>query len=91
MKATITIVYCPKCGWLLRASYMAQELLSSFTEDIHGVLLQPADTSGQYSIYVDEQLIFDRKKDNGFPDIKSLKQSVRDIVNPAKSLGHTDH
>jgi selenoprotein W-related protein len=89
-RSIITIEYCPKCGWMLRAAYMAQELLTSFTGDIKGVLLQPSETSGTYTISVNEKVIFDRRTASRFPEIKELKQLVRDEVAPAKSLGHSD-
>jgi selenoprotein W-related protein len=75
---------------MLRAAYMAQELLTTFTEDVKGVLLQPAEVSGRYTIYIDEEKIFDRKEQGRFPEIKELKQLVRDKINPEKSLGHSD-
>ena len=90
MKPAVTIEYCPKCGWLLRAAYMAQELLTTFTDDLSAVSLRPAAISGTYTIYVDDALLFDRKASGRFPDIKELKQLVRDKVNPEKSLGHSD-
>jgi selenoprotein W-related protein len=90
MKPEITIEYCPKCGWMLRAAYMAQELLTTFTEDIKSVSLQPAEINGRFTIYINGEKIFDRKEAGHFPEIKELKQLVRDIVNPARSLGHSD-
>lgn len=90
MKPTISIEYCPKCGWMLRAAYMAQELLGTFTEEIHGVLLQPSETGGSYIIRIDNDIVFDRKEQGRFPEIKELKQLVRDVVSPEKSLGHSD-
>lgn len=90
MKPTIRIEYCPKCGWLLRAAYMAQELLTTFTGDLNGVMIQPSDTSGAYNIYVDDNIIFSRKEQERFPDIKELKQMIRDIVDPERHLGHSD-
>ncbi|MBC8054009.1 MAG: SelT/SelW/SelH family protein [Sphingobacteriaceae bacterium] len=90
MKPVITIEYCPKCGWMLRSAYFAQELLSTFSEDVHGILLQPSEKSGTFQIKIGEQLIFDRVTAGGFPEIKELKQQVRDMVNPSKSLGHSD-
>ncbi len=90
MKPTITITYCPKCGWMLRAAYMAQEVLTTFTDDVHGVLLHPAEVSGEFSVAVNDKLIFDRKTEGRFPEIKELKQLVRDEVAPEKSLGHSD-
>ena len=90
MKPTITIEYCPQCGWMLRAAYMAQELLTTFTNDIHAVSLQPATLAGTYLISIEGELLFDRRRGGRFPEIKELKQLVRDKVNPQKSLGHSD-
>jgi selenoprotein W-related protein len=90
MKPTITIEYCPKCHWLLRAAYTAQELLTTFEDDLHGIMLQPSEIAGRYTIYADDIILFDRKREGRFPEIKELKQLVRDKVNPGKSLGHTD-
>lgn len=89
-KPTITIEYCPKCGWMLRAAYMAQELLTTFTGDIKGVLLTPSETGGRYIIYKNDDVIFDREMHGGFPEIKELKQLIRDHVAPEKNLGHSD-
>jgi selenoprotein W-related protein len=69
---------------------MAQEILTTFTEDLEGVLLKPSVVSGRYTIRIDDQEIFDRKRAGGFPEVKSLKQVIRDHVNPGKDLGHSD-
>jgi selenoprotein W-related protein len=90
MNPIITIEYCPKCGWLLRAAYMAQEFLTTFLEDIDSVTLKPSEVSGRYTISINDEIVFDRKQHGGFPEIKELKQIVRDKVNPEKSLGHSD-
>jgi selenoprotein W-related protein len=90
MKPSVTIEYCPKCGWLLRAAYMAQEILTTFSDDVKQVTLLPSEVGGSYKIFIDDKKIFDRKESNGFPEIKALKQMVRDVVNPQKSLGHAD-
>jgi selenoprotein W-related protein len=89
-KPTISIEYCPKCNWMLRAAYMAQELLSTFTEDIHGILLIPSETAGKYTISVDMLPLFDRKDRGRFPEVKELKQLIRDHINPDKDLGHSE-
>ena len=86
----ITIEYCPKCGWLMRSAWMAQELLNTFTDEILGVNLIPSKIGGNFTIKIDEQLIFDRAEMNRFPEIKELKKLVRDVVSPDKNLGHTD-
>ena len=90
MKPIVTIEYCPKCGWLLRAAYMAQEILTTFAEDVKAVTLQPAEISGRYTIFVNDEKIFDRKEQGRFPEIKELKQLIRDKAAPQKSLGHSD-
>ena len=69
---------------------MAQELLTTFTDDIHGVLLQPSEVSGSYIVFIGGQEIFNRKQAGRFPEIKELKQLVRDVVAPEKSLGHSE-
>jgi selenoprotein W-related protein len=90
MKPTVTIEYCPKCNWLMRAAYMAQEFLTTFADELYGVILQPSETGGHYSIRINDDVIFDRKVYGSFPEIKVLKQMIRDKVDPEKSLGHSD-
>ncbi|MFA4870709.1 MAG: SelT/SelW/SelH family protein [Pedobacter sp.] len=90
LKPTVCIEYCPKCGWMLRAAYMAQELLTTFTDEIEGVMLKPAEVEGAYIISIDGVIVFDRKEQGKFPEIKELKQLVRDVVSPEKNLGHSD-
>jgi len=90
MKPVIIIEYCPKCNWLLRAAYMAQEFLTTFNDELKGVTLQPSEVNGDFHISIDGKKIFDRKDYGGFPEIKELKQMVRDVVSPGKSLGHAD-
>jgi selenoprotein W-related protein len=91
MKPTVTIEYCPKCGWLLRGAYMAQEILTTFTDDLKGVMLQPSEIAGRYLISINDQKVFDRKEQGRFPDIKEVKQLIRDVISPGKSLGHSDN
>ena len=90
MKSTITIEYCPKCGWLLRAAYFAQEFLTTFHKELIQVSLKPSEINGSFKIFANEQPIFDRKEFGGFPETKELKQLVRNHIAPEKKLGHTD-
>lgn len=89
-KPRIEIHYCPACHWLPRSAWMAQELLHTFNDELAEVALLPASESGRFEIRLDQQLIWDRKRDGGFPDIKTLKQKVRDAVAPDRALGHLD-
>jgi selenoprotein W-related protein len=90
MNPTVTIEYCPKCGWLLRAAWMAQELLTTFAEDLHAVQLVPSEVAGRYTVMLDELLVWDRKREGHFPEPKELKQKIRDIIAPDRGLGHND-
>lgn len=36
------------------------------------------------------ELVWDRKLEGGFPEMKVLKQKIRDKVSPNKDLGHSD-
>lgn len=35
-------------------------------------------------------MIWDRKRDGGFPETKELKNRVRNIIEPGKDMGHVD-
>jgi selenoprotein W-related protein len=89
VKPRIEITYCTQCRWLLRAAWMAQELLTTFQDEIGEVALVPG-AGGVFLIRVDGQLIWDRAAQQGFPEIKELKQLVRDRVAPEKNLGHSE-
>jgi selenoprotein W-related protein len=85
----VSIVYCTQCQWLLRAAWMAQELLSTFGTDLGEVALVPG-TGGIFQVHCDGVLLWDRKTQGGFPDAKTLKQAVRDRIDPGRDLGHAD-
>ena len=85
----IEIEYCTQCRWLLRAAWMAQELLTSLADELGEVALVPG-TGGIFEIRVGDELIWSREAQGGFPEIKQLKQLVRDRIAPGKDLGHSD-
>ena len=73
----------------MRASWLAQEFINTFHSDLSSVNLVP-DINGKFEIKCSNKLIFSRKKEGKFIDLKLLKQRIRDIVNPTMSLGHSD-
>lgn len=85
----ITIRYCTQCNWLLRAAWIAQELLQTFGEELGEVALIPG-TGGIYEIAVDGRVIWERKADGGFPGPRDVKQRLRDVIAPERDLGHID-
>jgi len=85
----IEIKYCTQCRWLLRAAWMAQELLTTFRDEIGELALVPG-TGGVFEVRVGDEVIWSRAEQGRFPDIKELKQLVRDRIAPAKDLGHSE-
>ncbi|THK41629.1 MULTISPECIES: SelT/SelW/SelH family protein [Methylophaga] len=85
----ITITYCTQCRWMLRAAWMAQELLSTFDGEIAELTLKPG-TGGVFEVTADSELVWSRKQEGRFPDITELKQRVRDVIAPEQDLGHSD-
>ena len=88
-KPVLTITYCTQCNWLLRSAWMASEVLSTFSLEMGSVTLVPG-TGGIFEIHLDGELVWERKRDGGFPDVKQLKQLVRDRIDPGRDLGHID-
>ena len=86
----VEIEYCTQCRWLLRAAWMAQELLTTFQNEIGELALIPG-TGGVFEVRIDDELIWSRQEKERFPEIKELKQLVRDRVAPGRDLGHSDH
>jgi len=89
MPPRIEIHYCTGCRWLLRAAWLAQELLSSFDTDLGEVALVPG-TGGVFDIICDGELLYSRKAQGRFPEAREIKQLVRDRVDPERDLGHSE-
>ncbi len=85
----VEITYCRKCRFLLRASWLAQELLTTFAEELGEVALLPGE-SGVFVVRLDGAVLFDRARSRRFPEPKELKQIIRDRIAPDKDLGHSD-
>jgi selenoprotein W-related protein len=88
-KSRVEIRYCTGCRWLTRAAWVAQELLTTFEDELAEVALQPG-SSGEFAVRLDGGTIWDRKRDGGFPELKQLKQLIRDLIAKDKDLGHSD-
>lgn len=88
-KPVLLIHYCTQCRWLLRAAYFAQELLTTFEQDLGGVTLQPG-MGGVFEVKLKDKILWSRKEAGRFPEVKEIKQLVRDAVAPGKDLGHSD-
>lgn len=88
-KPRVSITYCTQCRWLLRAAWMAQELLTTFAEELGEVALCPGQ-GGVFEVRVNDVLVWSRAVEGRFPEIKELKSRVRDLAAPGKDLGHSE-
>jgi selenoprotein W-related protein len=80
---------------------MAQELLTTFADDLHSLTLIPNSSKprGVFCVriwtcentnYHPLHCLWDRSSDGGFPESKVLKQRLRNVIAPYKSLGNSD-
>jgi selenoprotein W-related protein len=88
-KPIIELEYCTQCRWLLRAAWLAQELLTTFEDELGGVTLVPG-TGGIFEARLADDILWSRKLEGRFPEAKELKQRVRDRIAPERDLGHSD-
>ncbi|MBE1469484.1 SelT/SelW/SelH family protein [Kibdelosporangium phytohabitans] len=85
----LEIEYCTQCRWLLRAGWTAQELLTTFTDELGEVALIPG-KGGVFDVRIDGEPVWSRSQEGGFPDLAVLKRAVRDRIAPGRDLGHSD-
>lgn len=85
----VEIEYCTQCRWLLRGAWVAQELLTTFQQDLGEVALIPG-SGGIFEVRAAGVTVWSRAAEGRFPEIKELKQRVRDVVAPGRNLGHSD-
>ena len=82
----IAITYCTQCQWLLRAAWMAQELLSTFGPDLGEVALVPG-AGGVFEITCDGETVWDRKRDGGFPEARCSSSASETWSGPSGTSG----
>ncbi|KAL9182333.1 hypothetical protein ACHAXT_012985 [Thalassiosira profunda] len=102
----VTIEYCSGCRWMLRATWLASELLTTFANEskLASVTLvsqgPPLCDGGFFGVSASSSsgggsgervMLWDRKVKGRFPEAKEVKQLVRDCVNPDKDLGHSEN
>jgi selenoprotein W-related protein len=85
----IEIEYRTQCRWLMRAAWTAQELLTTFEQELGGVTLIPG-SGGIFEVRLGDAAIWSRKAEGRFPELKELKQLLRDRIAPDRPLGHSD-
>ena len=88
-KPRVEIEYCSQCRFILRASWFAQELLTTFADELGEVALVPG-TGGIFEVRLDGERLWSKKEAGRFPEPKEIKQLIRDRIAPEKDLGHSD-
>ena len=68
---------------------MAQELLTTFQDEIGELVLIPG-TGGIFEVRIEDDNIWSRSARGRFPEVKELKQLVRDRIAPDRDLGHSE-
>ena len=89
----LSIEYCTGCRWMFRASWLMQECLTTFNDEMGSITLipsKPPSPGGTFLIKLNNDVIWDRKLEGAFPEAKQLKQRIRDKISPQKDLGHSD-
>ncbi|KAA1466153.1 hypothetical protein DENSPDRAFT_830903 [Dentipellis sp. KUC8613] len=96
----VYIEFCDRCRWLHRATWTSTELFLTFPapalKSITIIPLNSEETAGRFRVWLtvgqerNSVLIWDRKIEGKFPEMKELKQRIRDEIQPGKSLGHSD-
>jgi selenoprotein W-related protein len=90
VKPRVEIEYCPRCRWLARAAWIAQELLATFEAELGEVTLVPSSEAGRFQVRLAGEVLFSRHDAGRHVDAAELKRLVRDRVAPGRDLGHVD-
>ena len=88
-KPRVEIEYCSQSRFILRASWFAQELLTTFADELGEVALVPG-TGGIFEVRLNGERLWSKKEAGRFPEPKEIKQLIRDRIAPEKDLGHSD-
>jgi selenoprotein W-related protein len=85
----VAIVYCRKCRFVLRAAWLAQEVLFTLGDRLGEVALVPGE-GGVFEVWLDGETMFSRANAGRFPESKEIKQLIRDRIAPGRDLGHSE-
>ena len=83
----VEIHYCTKCRFMLRAAYLAQELLTTFEKELAEVALVPA-SGGIFEVRLDGETLATNRETKRMPEAAEVKRLLRDRIAPGKTIGH---
>jgi selenoprotein W-related protein len=71
----IAITYCAPCQFLARATWIAQELLTTFQDYTQSLELVPG-RGGTLDITVNGKVVFSKHDSGRYPEMRELKESI---------------
>ena len=83
----VEITYCTRCKFLLRAAWLAQELLLTFEKELGEVALRPG-SGGIFEVTADGEVIATNREGKQMPDVAEVKRRLRDRIAPERKIGH---
>lgn len=83
----VEIRYCTRCRFLLRAAWLAQELLTTFEQELGEVALVPG-SGGIFEVLLDGEVLASNRETKEMPDPAALKRLLRDRIAPGRAIGH---
>jgi len=86
-KPRVVVEYCARCGFMLRAAWVAQELLKSFEDELAEVALRPGG-GGIFAVRLDEAPLFSNKEQGRFPEMRELREGLAQALGSEKRFGH---
>lgn len=75
---------------MLRAAYMAQELLITFEKELGEVALVPG-AGGIFEIALDGEVLATNRETKRSPEVAEVKRLLRDRIAPERPIGHDSH
>ena len=83
----VEITYCTRCKFLLRATWLAQELLTTFEVELGEVALRPG-SGGIFEVALDGEVVATNRDGGKIPDPAEVKRVLRDRIAPERRIGH---
>jgi selenoprotein W-related protein len=83
----VEIRYCTQCRFMLRAAYLAQELLTSFEKELGEVALVPS-SGGIFEVTLDGETLVTNRETKRLPEAGEVKRLLRDRIAPGRTIGH---
>ncbi len=72
---------------MLRAAYLAQELLTSFEKELGEVALVPG-SGGIFEVRLDGEMLATNRETKVMPEAGEVKRLLRDRISPGRTIGH---